>query len=75
MGFQSPRATNRDGPPDPEVLRLAADQGRILVSHGENSMPGHFATIWRAGAQSGRPDRATENPGRSKEPLRNYFFD
>ena len=29
--------------PDPEVLRIAAVQGRILVSHDRKTMPGHFA--------------------------------
>jgi hypothetical protein len=28
---------------DPEVLRIAADSGRILVSQDRRSMPGHFA--------------------------------
>ena len=31
-----------DGVHDSEVLRLAANQGRLLVSHDENSMPAHF---------------------------------
>jgi hypothetical protein len=28
---------------DPEVLKIAADSGRILVSQGRRTMPGHFA--------------------------------
>jgi len=27
---------------DPEVLRLAAEQRRVLVSHDLGTMPGHF---------------------------------
>jgi len=42
IDFQSARAARLDGLSDPEVLRSAAEQGRILVSHDENSMPGHF---------------------------------
>jgi len=30
------------GLPDPEVLQIAADAVRILVSHDRNTMPGHF---------------------------------
>lgn len=30
------------GVPDPDVLRIAADSGRILVSHDRNTMPDHF---------------------------------
>lgn len=28
--------------PDAEVLRIAADAGRILVSHDQRAMPNHF---------------------------------
>jgi hypothetical protein len=31
------------GRPDPEVLSIAADLGRILVTHDRNTMPGHIA--------------------------------
>jgi hypothetical protein len=30
------------GVSDPEVLRIAAESGRILVSHDRKTMPGHF---------------------------------
>jgi len=33
------------GPKDPEVLRIAADSGRILVSQDRRTMPAHFALI------------------------------
>jgi len=42
IDFQSAREMRLDGVHDPEVLRLAANQGRIPVSHDENSMPAHF---------------------------------
>ncbi len=31
------------GMPDPEVLALAADAGRVLLTHDVSTMPGHFA--------------------------------
>jgi hypothetical protein len=31
------------GVPDLGVLRIAAESGRILVSHDRKTMPGHFA--------------------------------
>jgi hypothetical protein len=42
IDFQSAHAANLDGVRDPEVLQLATTHGRILISHDENSMPGHF---------------------------------
>jgi hypothetical protein len=42
IDFQSAREASLDGLPDSEVLRLVTTQGRILISHDENSMPGHF---------------------------------
>jgi len=36
---------------DPDVLRIAADTGRVLVSQDRRSMPGHFAGF-SADAQS-----------------------
>jgi len=35
---------------DPEVLRIAADSGRVLVSQNRRTMPAHF-TRFVAGAQ------------------------
>lgn len=32
-----------EGVKDPDVLRIAADAGRILVSQDRRTMPGHFA--------------------------------
>lgn len=31
------------GAPDPDVLRIAAESRRILISHDRKTMPGHFA--------------------------------
>ncbi len=52
IDFQSALAANLHGLPDPEVLRLAALEGRILVSHDENSMPAHFKAFLAAGNMS-----------------------
>jgi hypothetical protein len=52
IDFQSAVAARLDGIPDPEVLRLAMVQGRILISHDENSMPGHFADFLNGGNRS-----------------------
>jgi hypothetical protein len=42
MNFRSAQSARLDGVLDPEVLALAADQGRILVSHDFQTMPKHF---------------------------------
>src|SRR5215470_4156909 len=39
------------GVDDPDVLRIAAVAGRVLISQDRRSMPGHFARF-SAGAQS-----------------------
>jgi hypothetical protein len=51
IDFQSARGARLDGLPDPEVLRLAAAEGRILISHDENSMPGHFSDFLGGGSR------------------------
>ncbi|MBI3683889.1 MAG: DUF5615 family PIN-like protein [Acidobacteria bacterium] len=40
------------GVPDPEVLRIAAEQGRILVSHDFKTMPHHFGRFLQASGSS-----------------------
>ena len=30
------------GVPDPDVLRIAAEEGRVLISQDRRTMPGHF---------------------------------
>ena len=42
MDFLSANEANLEGVPDPEVLALATEQGRILVSHDFQTMPRHF---------------------------------
>jgi hypothetical protein len=42
LDFLNARDGGVIGLPDPEVLSLAAQSGRILVSHDRRTMPGHF---------------------------------
>lgn len=42
IDFQTAQAAGLAGLSDPDVLRLAAQQGRILVSHDFRTMPWHF---------------------------------
>lgn len=43
IDFQSASQANLESVLDPEVLFLAANQGRLLVSHDKTTMPQHFA--------------------------------
>ncbi len=52
IDIQTADAANLAGIPDPEVLFLAAQSGRILVSHDYRTMPSHFADFLTSGQQS-----------------------
>jgi hypothetical protein len=52
IDFESALAASLDGLHDPQVLQLAAVQGRILVSHDENSMPAYFKDFLAGGNHS-----------------------
>ena len=41
------------GKPDPEVLRLAAESGRVLISHDQNTMPRHFTDFLQGRSSPG----------------------
>ena len=43
IDFQTAHVAGLVGVPDPEVLALAAQAGRILVTHDRKTMPKHFA--------------------------------
>ncbi len=47
MDFLSANAANLHDLPDPEVLRIAAQEDRILVSHDFQTMPQHFGDFFR----------------------------
>jgi hypothetical protein len=43
IDFQTASLGNIIGRSDPEVLAMAAGEGRVLVSHDQRTMPHHFA--------------------------------
>lgn len=45
IDFQTAFAAGLEGVKDPEVLAIAAQQGRILVSHDRKTMPLEFANF------------------------------
>lgn len=42
VDFQTAGSAGIRGLADPEVLRVAARAGRLLVTHDQTTMPGHF---------------------------------
>ena len=62
MDFLSASDADLEGVPDPEVLAIAADQDRILVSHDFQTMPRRFAEFLQARGSStpGKPARHGE---------------
>jgi hypothetical protein len=52
VDFLTAAAVGLRGMKDPEVLLLAANQRRILVSHDANTMPKHFRQFVQAGMWS-----------------------
>ena len=52
MDFLSANDAKLEGVPDPEVLALATEQGRILVSHDFQTMPRHFGDFLQARGSS-----------------------
>jgi hypothetical protein len=52
IDFKSAHDAALEGFSDPEVLELAAAEGRILVSHDTSTMPVHFAATIKSGLRS-----------------------
>jgi len=48
MDFLSANEAGLEGVLDPEVLAIASDQNRILVTHDKKTMPGHFGKFLMA---------------------------
>jgi hypothetical protein len=48
IDFRTATAAGLAGLADPEVLARAAREGRILVTHDQTTMPGHFGEFVRA---------------------------
>jgi len=53
VDFKTATEADLEGVPDPDVLALAAAEGRILVSHDLRSMPDHFATFVQTATSPG----------------------
>ncbi|MBW4685779.1 MAG: DUF5615 family PIN-like protein [Komarekiella atlantica HA4396-MV6] len=53
IDFQTAFAAGLKGVKDPEVLKLAAQQGYILVSHDRKTMPSEFAKFITSNQSSG----------------------
>src|SRR5215472_2954749 len=49
MDFLSANDAGIHGLPDPDVLAVAAEQNRILVTHDFRTMPRHFGTFIESG--------------------------
>ena len=58
IDFQTAPALDLHGRADPEVLALAAQEGRILVTHDRRTMPGHFTVIATWGIVTDHRERA-----------------
>lgn len=52
IDFLSANEAKLEGVPDPDVLVLAADQDRILVTHDRQTMPQHFGAFLIGGRSS-----------------------
>jgi hypothetical protein len=52
LDFLTAQAAQLRGRSDPEVLELAAEQRRVLVSHNVGTMPSHFSAFKKSGKQS-----------------------
>ena len=53
IDFQSAGEGGVIGRPDPEVLAQTASEGRVLVSHDRQTMPGHFRRFIETQASPG----------------------
>jgi hypothetical protein len=52
MDFQSANEAELEGVPDSDVLAIAAEQDRILVTHDRQTMPQHFGEFVMSGRSS-----------------------
>src|ERR1700722_16475251 len=62
IDFLSARRAKLEGIPDPEVLEIAAAQGRILVTHDFRTMPRHFGEFLKTGRSSPGVVLVTQRP-------------
>ena len=52
LDFITATEADLEGQGDPDVLEIAANQGRVLVSHDTSTMPVHFSARVRSGRTS-----------------------
>lgn len=53
IDMRTATAAGLEGLSDPEVLRLSADAGRVLISQDRRTMPGHFRRFIEATSSPG----------------------
>ncbi len=53
IDFQSANAAGLEGKKDPEVLAIAAQESRVLVTHDRKTMPAEFGTFIMSQTSSG----------------------
>lgn len=53
VDFQTAHEARLSGLEDPEVLAIAADEGRILVTHDRKTMPRHFGEFIKSRTSPG----------------------
>lgn len=53
IDFRTPAEADLEARPDPEVLRIAAEANRILVTQDRRTMPDHFRTFIRTDQSPG----------------------
>lgn len=53
VDFQTATAAGMEGLQDQDVLRVAAREGRVLVTHDRRTMPGHFLDFIQNETSSG----------------------
>jgi hypothetical protein len=53
IDFRTATAAGLEGLPDPDVLRVAAEEGRVLVSQDRRTMPRHFRRFVSAATSPG----------------------
>lgn len=61
IDFRTATAAGLAGVKDPDVLALAARDGRVLVTHDHTTMPRHFTAFIRATASPGADHHSAES--------------
>jgi hypothetical protein len=68
MDFQrAPELDLHTDIPDPEVLRLCAEENRILVTHDRHSMPAHFIAFIQQQDSPGVLSSAANSPSAKQQ--------